>query len=239
MRRAGFKKRPARVRSKTGARNTAYRITVFIMTSALIVALLFAAEKRFAPVVEAEALSKINYVFSEAIFEAISETLSEEGIDYNDLVTFSDDENKKISAMQVDTVRINRLKSRVSQNVLRAVNEIKPSDISIRLGTVLGNEMLLERGPKIPIRFLPIRIVNIEISNDFWAAGINQVRHRIFLDVSVDISVILPRKHAKTQVASRITVAETVIVGEVPSGFTYVIGDKSDTVGIINDYQMH
>ena len=235
MRRAGLKKR--RPHSSTG--ETVYRAAVFIMACALIISLMLAAEKRFSPVVEAEAISKINYVCSDAMFRAISETLSEEGLDYNDLVTFSYDENKKISAMQVDTVRINRLKSRVSQNALRALGEIKPSDISVRLGTVLGNAMFLERGPNIPVRFLPIGVIDIDISNDFTAAGINQVRHRIFLDVSVDINVILPRRHAKTRVTSRISVAETVIVGDVPSGFTYVVGDKSDTVGLINDYQMH
>ncbi|MBR2742451.1 MAG: sporulation protein YunB [Clostridia bacterium] len=239
MRRAGFKKRRKAKNAGMRRGDAVYRLVVFLMACALVVALMLAAEKRFAPIVEAAAVSRINYVCSEAVFGAISETLSSEDIRYDDLVTFSYDENKKISAMQVDTVRINRLKSAVSESVLRAVNEISPSDISIRLGTVLGNEMMIDRGPKIPVRLLPVSLVNVDITNDFRAAGINQVRHRICLDVSVDVSVILPRRLVKTRVSSRITAAETVIVGDVPSGFTYVIGDKSDTIGIINDYQMH
>lgn len=238
MRARGFKGR-RRVKIRTARGDALYRIVIFAMTCVLIVSALLAVDKRFSPVVESTAISKINYVCSEAMFKSISETLSDENISYNDLVTFSYDENKKISAMQVDTVRINKLKSRVSQDVLAAINKVEPADISIPLGTVLGNELLLDRGPHIPVRTAPISVVKVEISNDFWAAGINQVRHRIFLDVTADVKIILPRKQATTEVTSRITVAETVIVGDVPSGFTYVVGDKSDTIGIINDYQMH
>ena len=52
MRRAGLKKR--RPHSSTG--ETAYRAAVFIMACALIISLMLAAEKRFSPVVEAEAM---------------------------------------------------------------------------------------------------------------------------------------------------------------------------------------
>jgi len=202
--------------NKNSRADMLYRILIFLMCSTLVVTMMMAVEKRFAPVVESMAESKINHICADAIFSAISDALSDENITYNELVTFSYDENKKISAMQVDTVRINKLKSRVSRSALMAINNVKPQDIEIPLGTVLGNELFLGRGPNIPVKIAPVSIVNVNISEDFLAGGINQVRHRVFVDVTADIDILLPRKNASTTVTSRITVAETVIVGEIP-----------------------
>ena len=57
--------------------------------------------------------------------------------------------------------------------------------------------------------------------NQFESAGINQTKHRIVLRIDVYVSVLLPGYSAVTQVSNEITVAETVIVGEVPDTYTY------------------
>ncbi len=136
-------------------------------------------------------------------------------------------------------MRINTLKSRVLQAVLNGINAIEPSKISIPLGTVLGIDVLLDRGPRIHVRIASVSVLEADTRNEFTAAGINQTHHRVLLNVKAEVNIILSRKQVATEVSSRVLVAETVIVGQVPSAFTYVVGDKSDTIGIIDDYQMH
>ena len=57
--------------------------------------------------------------------------------------------------------------------------------------------------------------------NTFSAAGINQTRHQILLDVHVNVSILLPGFRTSTKVSNEISVAETVIVGSVPENYTY------------------
>ena len=55
--------------------------------------------------------------------------------------------------------------------------------------------------------------------NEISAAGINQTKHEMKLDVVVDIDVVLPWRTVSTQVVTEILIAETVIVGEVPQTY--------------------
>ena len=57
--------------------------------------------------------------------------------------------------------------------------------------------------------------------NQFADAGINQTRHEIVLHVDVAVSILLPGVTTAARVANAVTVAETVIVGNVPQTYTY------------------
>ena len=66
----------------------------------------------------------------------------------------------------------------------------------------------------------------------FIAAGINQTKHQILLEVDVSVSILLPGITTYTKVSNEISVAETVIVGGVPQTYTYF----STTEDKIEDY---
>ena len=66
----------------------------------------------------------------------------------------------------------------------------------------------------------------------FTAAGINQTKHQILLDVDVYVTILLPGITTYTKVSNEISVAETVIVGSVPQTYTYF----STTEDKIEDY---
>ena len=57
--------------------------------------------------------------------------------------------------------------------------------------------------------------------NEFSHAGINQTTHRILLCVDVSMSILLPGFRTGTEISNAFSVAETVIVGEVPGTYTY------------------
>ena len=56
--------------------------------------------------------------------------------------------------------------------------------------------------------------------NAFEHAGINQTTHSILLYVDVSVTILLPGLSTRTQVSSSFSVAETVIVGDVPDTYT-------------------
>jgi len=84
---------------------------------------------------------------------------------------------------------------------------------------LINSDLFSGRGPKIPIKIVPLGTVSTSFSNQFTAAGINQTRHQIMMDIVVDISILLPGYQTGTQVTTQVTIAETVIVGAVPDSY--------------------
>ena len=101
------------------------------------------------------------------------------------------------------------------------MEEISTSDLSIPLGTLTGSALLAGRGPSFTVRMQSTGSCTATFSNDFSDAGINQTTHRIILCVEVNMSILLPGFQTSTQVDASFSVAETVIVGDVPESYTY------------------
>ena len=76
-------------------------------------------------------------------------------------------------------------------------------------------------GPRIPIKLLPVATADAKFATAFTSAGINQTRHQIIVEVTVDIGVVLPGLRTGTEVTSQVNIAETIIVGNVPNTYTY------------------
>ena len=55
--------------------------------------------------------------------------------------------------------------------------------------------------------------------SELTAAGINQTRHQIFLELNVQLSFLLPWRDMDTSVQTEVLVSETVIVGKVPASY--------------------
>ena len=71
------------------------------------------------------------------------------------------------------------------------------------------------------VKIVPLTSSHVEIRNELTAAGINQTRHQILMEVDVDVTVLLPWSTADTRVSCPVLIAETVIVGSVPQTYLH------------------
>ena len=101
------------------------------------------------------------------------------------------------------------------------VGEVAERDLVIPLGTLTGSALLAGRGPGFTVRMQSVGSCSARFENRFSQAGINQTTHRIILCVEVNMSILLPGFQTSTQVDASFSVAETVIVGDVPESYTY------------------
>jgi len=81
-------------------------------------------------------------------------------------------------------------------------------------------------GPKINVRVIPTGSVETDFESEFVSAGINQTRHRIYLEVKTTVGIVVPFTDKKTEITTRIPVAETVIIGDVPEFYIDRDGGK-------------
>ena len=87
------------------------------------------------------------------------------------------------------------------------------------LGSLFDLEPLWAKGPALRARAMTVGTVRTEFESQFTSAGVNQTLHRIWMEVSVPMKLLLPGGEVETTLHTRLCVAETVIVGKVPDTY--------------------
>lgn len=159
----------------------------------------------------------------------INHTILEEfasDISYEDLIKVKTDEDGRVVMLQADTIKLNKLSSQIAIHVQESIKEesSKGIDTHVPLGVVLKNDFFAYMGPKVRFKMEPASTAFTAYRSEFEAAGINQTRHIIYIDVTIDIYVIIPLYRNSITVNSSVPIAESIIVGEVPSTYMDING---------------
>lgn len=154
----------------------------------------------------------------------INQTILEEfasNISYEDLMKVKTDDDGKLVMLQADTVSLNKLSSQIALDVQENIKKVSSKGINtyVPLGVVLKNDFFAYMGPKIKFKMEPVGTAYTSYRSQFEAAGINQTRHIIYLDVAIDIYVVIPLYRNSITVNSSIPIAESIILGDVPSSY--------------------
>lgn len=188
------------------------------------------------PMVREAAASQTQIAVNRMIQRAVLEVLEEDGLRYQSFVTLQQSQSGETTALTTDTVLINRLQGELLERILQTLQQYRELKLELPLGSLTGIQFLAGRGPQVTLQLRPVGLVKTKIINQFDEAGINQTRHRIQLQVTVDMLSLLPGYRISSQAQSNVILAETIIVGLVPDAYTEVYGGTDDLVGMIQDY---
>ena len=218
------------------------RQRVGIWLTLLVLALLAAAVSllwHLKPVMTSMATARVSNLVNRIVSAAVNEAVENGDIDYQNFVIFEKDETGHITALRSNVAEVNRMQGQITDEILYRLSEVATSELEIPLGTLTGSALLAGRGPSLFVRMQAVGSASAAFRNQFTAAGINQTRHQIFLDVDVYMSILLPGMKTSTRVSNEIAVAETVIVGGVPDTYTY-FSTMPDEIGqYAEDYIMN
>ena len=192
-------------------------ILVFLLALALSCFVLFRGKYR--PVIRSLAETQVKNATSDLTNDAIAKQIAAGNIAYDRIVYFEKDLNGRITALKTNIGEINRLKTDILNIINDEILALDTSDIGIPLGSLILPEFFSGKGPVIPVRILSIRNSDAVFASDFSQAGINQTLHRLNMQVSIDVAVLVLGQASSFTVTSEVVVAETVIVGEVPDTF--------------------
>ena len=151
----------------------------------------------------------------------MNEAIQEGEISYTELISMEKDLDGKITAVHSNMAAFNRLQAQILDLILARIDQVSARELSIPVGTLTGSALLAGRGPRISVRMESVGSSSAKFENRFESAGINQTNHQIVLKVDVSIAILLPGFTTATAVSTAVTVAETVIVGDVPETYTY------------------
>ncbi|AIS52740.1 sporulation protein YunB [Thermoanaerobacter kivui] len=212
-------------RKKWGSRRTNSFYIYLLYAAIVLLIFYYFTEYRLKPAIIAVSDTLARETAVNTINNAINEKVLK-GIEYKDLIYVRTDNNGKISMLQANTIEMNLLASKVTKEVKENLNNLGPLYAKIPLGSVFSTDLFANAGPKIKVGLLPVGAVDVDFSSQFEPAGINQTRHRIYLDIQTTIRIIAPLASDKITVTLHMPIAESIIVGDVPNSYVDVNGDK-------------
>ena len=174
---------------------------------------------RYRDIIQELAQTQVKNTTSDLTNDAIAKQIAQGVIQYDRIVYFEKDLDGRITALETNMSEVNRLKTDILNLINDEILALDTSDIGIPLGSLFLPELLSGKGPAIPVHILSIRNSDAAFTSAFSQAGINQTLHQLVMVVSVDVSVLVLGQTSSFTVNSEVVVAETVIVGDVPSTY--------------------
>ena len=196
-----------------------YILTKLLVTALIIAVLLVVILAKLEPALEKMAAIMISNDVTEYLNDAVAATVEDGVFRYGDLVTIERNSNGDVAAVSTNMARINLLQTEIASYVMEKLSDQMKTSIKIPFGNLVGGTIMSGRGPDIPVKILSVSNFYTDFSNDFTEAGINQTRHRIIIDFEVEIDMLIPGGTVRENISASVVVAETVIVGAVPSTF--------------------
>ena len=202
-------------------------VLTWLVAAGVMLCAVRVTERALRPVLAAAARYQVRSQVTAAVEQWAARDLQERGVDYSDFVTITRDEAGEITALSADMARLNLLRAELSAHLLERLEDSQ-LELTIPVGSLLPLEPTWARGPELHLRALAMGTASAEFESEFTSAGINQTRHRLWLELSVPVTVLLPGGGEELTVDSRLCVAETVIVGQVPQTWFQTGGLPAD-----------
>ena len=203
-------------------------VLTWLVAAGVMLCAVRVTERALRPVLAAAARYQVRSQVTAAVEQWAARDLQERGMDYSDFVTITRNEAGEITALSADMARLNLLRAELSAHLLERLEDGQ-LELTVPVGSLLPIEPTWARGPELHLRALALGTASAEFESEFTSAGINQTRHRLWLELSVPVTVLLPGGGEELTVDSRLCVAETVIVGQVPQTWFQTGGLPADT----------
>lgn len=158
-------------------------------------------------------------ITTDALSDAVENTLNDLAIDYNDLATVRYGSDGKVKSVETNSKNINIFKAAVTKSAQDEVAKIKRSEMKIPLGAFTGLTLLSNAGPDIPLTFCLTGNFNSKIESSFESAGINQTIHHIKLIITSHIVTGSVDHQGEMTFDTDFELAQSVIVGEIPTTY--------------------
>lgn len=184
----------------------------------IVIAVLAIVEIQIKPIITTIASQEAHLEVVRLINESVYDHMGR-GIAYDQLVNVETDEKGNVSYIQPDTIKITRLTTAIAQELEERLNDLEEDNISFPAGLLTGYVLLADVGPHIHMKVRPVGDVNVDIKDEFEEAGINQTKHRVVMNVSVEMGILVPFSTTLVEISNSLPLAENIIVGPIPETY--------------------
>jgi sporulation protein YunB len=180
--------------------------------------LLYKVDRDIKPLLFSVTNAEVRIITTESINKTVKDELSK-NVKYSDFVSIKTDRNGDISAIELNTVEMNKFGNNIALRIQEEMKFIGGTGVSVPLGVLTGSSILAYYGPRMKIKVSPVGNITTDFKSELQSAGINQTRYRVYICVNTTLQVMIPLGKEKVDITSTIPIAETLIVGKVPASY--------------------
>lgn len=196
-------------------------IVIFVLTTILLY-----FNKVVNPIILSITESKVTSLSTKAVNSAVSEVLVENNL-YEELVTICTNEAGDVVMIQANSILINKLSRDLARASQTKLETIGTQGISIPMGSFTGMPIFIGRGPEVRLKIMPIGAIQCSFLSEFVQAGINQTNHKIYVNLTSTLNVILPVSNKQIVSNTQLLICENIIVGKIPEVYLSTSGIKN------------
>ena len=193
-------------------------ITLFVC----IVFVIYSFLHRLEPAYNSHFSALANNVVNEIASNTVSDVFKNE--EFNIFTQTQNTSENRVTAINTDTAKINRLKSQIILNLNEKIKNYIPQKVEIPLMSASGFGVLSGAGPKIPITISPVSLINSDFKENFTGAGINCVKYTLGLDITIDVRCSGFLYSISEPVNTEIIIIDTIISGDIPNYYGTEVG---------------
>ena len=174
---------------------------------------------RWHPVLQAMAEMQAQALATDILADTMRDVLTESGVQSEDLVTYYYNPSGEIFAYSIDTVTIEKLAAMANTKMGEYLEEKKEFELDIPLGRITNNPLLAAMGPDIPIQVRVVGNPGVDYARSFESVGINEVNHRIWIEMELLIQVTTPLLTDVLTANMQFTLIDQTLSGKVPNTY--------------------
>ena len=201
---------------------------VFILMLIITIVAIVSIYIKSVPIIQSFCESKARYIALDATNKSVIENM--EGIKYEDLVIVERDENNKIMSLSANSIALNKLSTKISMDIKERISGIDQTEVNIPLTSILEVKLLSGIGPRLKFNLMPSGNVTAVFKSEFEEAGINQIRNRIYIEVTTKVRFLAPIAIETQEYVNQINVVETILVGDIPATYYSISGMENLSV---------
>lgn len=158
------------------------------------------------------ASAEIKKIISKTITESIKKSTIEKDI-------FEIQKNNdEIIAINIDNKTINETIKNINDIIQQKLDSMENTIVfTMPLFAPTNNIFLVNKGPKIPIKFKMVGNILNNLRTEVKNYGINNALITAYLDITIECSVILPVTYENIKINQTVTIAMKVIQGKIPN----------------------
>lgn len=191
-----------------------FTVIVLLLIS-MSISFIYTLDKAIMPRVmltcDATMRGEVTKIINETIFEEYSRNFN-----YDDLIHMEKDSEGNITMMKADTLKLSEISAVTVMKAQKKIEEKSSINVKIPLGQITRTNLLGNLGPNVKVKMGTIGNITSRYISEFESAGINQTRHKIYIETTTRMRLILPFENSELEVVNQIPVVETIIVGKVP-----------------------
>lgn len=208
-------------RKRSKLRKRLRRVVFFIFL--IFVVLLIFFEAQAVPFTAKCVKKQSKSVSARIINNCVEKVNAKYPFEYSDLASIKYSDSGAVQSISANSRNVNLLKSRITLAIQKELDLQKSYSFSLPLGSFTELTLLSTLGPAVEVSFILTGSVNCKLKSTFESGGVNQTVHHIILEITTEVITISPEYREQTSYKTDFEVAQSVIVGAVPSTFADIV----------------